>query len=413
MKKLFTSIEIGSDFVKLVVAEMYQNHLDVLASACIPCEGTHEGKIVNSGLVLKSVLKAKQSVEEMIGTKLNKTLLIAPSTEVEYKQVKGYTTITNEEKRVTGNDIIRAMQASVYNKIDAKSELVTIIPARFMLDDEDDIVTDPKGLQTEKLTVHAVMITVPSKRITPIVSVLEEAGFEVVDIITSGIADFEYFKTPEYSNEIGVVINLGSQSSVVTYFEKGIPLSSSMIPMGGSHIDKDLSYVFNTSLEEASRIKERFALASKRLSNIDEVITVINNEKKDLTLNQYEVSEVVMARCEEILDLCKNQIKHLTNKQISYIILTGGVTELIGFKQVAGDIFGKGITLGNVKTMGVRNNRFSSILGNIIYFNNKLQLRGKHYSMFSEEMQEEIVTVEEYKTGEGVIKKVFDYFKID
>ena len=46
-------------------------------------------------------------------------------------------------------------------------------------------------------------------------------------------------------------------------------------------------------------------------------------------------------------------------------------------------MFGAMAKVCNITTMGIRHNKYSSVLGVVKYFNDKLALRGKDYNMLS------------------------------
>ena len=77
------------------------------------------------------------------------------------------------------------------------------------------------------------------------------------------------------------------------------------------------------------------------------------------------------------------------------------------------DIFGKNVIIGNVKLVGIRNNRYSSAVGNIVYFINKLKLKGKEYTMVTKSEEEELSSVHKSFiniSNESMLGKVFGYF---
>ena len=55
-------------------------------------------------------------------------------------------------------------------------------------------------------------------------------------------------------------------------------------------------------------MKEKFALANKQYAQVNEIYEVFNLNKRELIINQYELSEVVMSRLLEILKLAKNKL---------------------------------------------------------------------------------------------------------
>ncbi len=116
-----------------------------------------------------------------------------------------------------------------------------------------------------------------------------------------------------------------------------------------------------------------------------------------------------MSRVEEIFTLVKEQIDSLTNKPIDYILLTGGTSNLPQIRLVASEILGD-VTLGNIKVIGVRNNKYSSALGNVLFFVNRLKLRGKNYSMVTDEEAKIVASSDKANSNETMLGKVFGYF---
>ena len=85
-------------------------------------------------------------------------------------------------------------------------------------------------------------------------------------------------------------------------------------------------------------------------------------------VNQFEISEIVQSRLEEILTLAKKEIRSLTSRNIDYVIVTGGTSNMANFNYIAKEVFGNIAKIGNVKLIGIRNNKYSSAVGNIAYF---------------------------------------------
>ncbi|MEG0826574.1 MAG: cell division protein FtsA, partial [Bacilli bacterium] len=88
---------------------------------------------------------------------------------------------------------------------------------------------------------------------------------------------------------------------------------------------------------------------------------------------------------EEILNLVKKEINGLANRSIDYIIVTGGTSNIPYFNNIAEQILGKNTIVGQIKLIGIRNNKYSACLGNIIYFIQKLRIKGNNYTMITKE----------------------------
>lgn len=130
-----------------------------------------------------------------------------------------------------------------------------------------------------------------------------------------------------------------------------------------------------------------------------------------ITINQYEISEVVESRLEEMLKIAKKTINDLTKREIRYIIVVGGISELAGFQYIIENIFGRIASVHNITNLGIRNNKYSSCIGAIKYFDSKLMLRDDDYSMVNRKgTNEEGKERRSNLSNESIVSKVFDIF---
>ena len=410
MRKIIASLDIGSHTIKLVVGEIVKNKLNILACVDTPARGIKKGFIVNPESAIEALADVFKKCEEQIGLPIKKVIVSVPSNGIDCFLSEGYTSVSNPEKVITSNDLIRSLQAAVYNKVLDNQELVTILPTKFLVN--DTVVTDlPVGMKAEKLKVKAVVVTVPKKNVTPIIRCLEKIGVSVVDVTIGALGDYYEFKDNKNSSEVGAVINIGASKTTVSIFNKGIITASEIIDIGGDNIDYDLGYVYKINRKDSLYIKENIALADKNMAQASESVIVEDKNGDKIKINQYSASEIVMSRLEEILNLAKKQINLLTKKQISYIIITGGVTETTEFKDIVGYIF-KDATVGNVLEIGARCNKYATSVGLIKYYDSRLRLRNRDFSIFSIEEQENLSGIHKKVNinDNSILGKLFGYF---
>lgn len=410
MRHIYTSLDIGSDSIKIVVCELYQNKLNLLASSSYKSKGIKKGLITNVEEASKSILDALKSIEQMIGIKIDKIITTVPSYFNEYSIVKDEIDIAGE--RVTYDDINKVIDGAIQSKNLGDLEIINYIPVDFNVDEEHNI-KNPLGKIGKKLSVRCVLVSTQQKYVYSVISLLEENGIEVVDISTSGIGDIYAFKNKQLENTISVIINIGSETTTIGLYNKGIIVKSTIISMGGKHVSKDIAYMYKTSLETANDLKLHFALAHKKNASVSDTYEIKTEFADELKINQYEISEIVASRLEEILNLAKKEINILTSKQIDYIIITGGTSNMADIEYIASDVFARDVSIGNMKLVGIRDNKYSSCVGNIIYFINKMKLKGENYSMMSDETASKMIN---YSSGyqdisnETMLKKITECF---
>ena len=110
--------------------------------------------------------------------------------------------------------------------------------------------------------------------------------------------------------------------------------------------------------------------------------------------------------------MVKKQINLLTKKEISYIIITGGLTEATDFEILMDESFGSTARIGHVNEIGARNNIYSSAVGLIKFYYRKLKLRNKVFSIFTLDEQEQFSGLEQRKgiSEHSILGKVFGIF---
>ena len=409
MRKIFSSVDIGSNFIKIVVLEELNGELNILASKCYPTDGVKKGIIIDDEKVVKSLSAAFNEINKSLGIKIDKVITSVPINNAKYTLTDGYTTITNSDKIITSEDILNSLQASIYNKIDKSSELVTVMPIKYVVDDKNE-VKNPRGIRADKLSVLSMMVTVPKKNLYRHVSALSKIGVEVVDILFNSIGDYYCFKEKEFDGDVSAVINIGNDKTELTIFNRGIITNSTLLADGSEEIEKDISYVYNIPIDKAKKVKQMFLLLDKEYASANEVYETKDNSNIKIKINQYEVSEIAENKLKEILEKSKKELNLLTKKEIRYIIITGGIGNIPGFDSVCNQIFKEQAIVKPINVIGIRDFSYSSSYGMIKYFINKLAIRGREYTMLSEDKQYKLVENRKGNDKPATFGKLFGYF---
>ena len=408
MNNVFAGIDLGTDSIKIVVTEKVNDKFYVLASVSSPSSGIKNGFIEDMKASVNSIKGALKKIDEKLGFKLTKVIACIPSSNCHMDIVFGKVNVVDYNE-ITGTDVSNVLLDAIKEQDFSKEELVTAIPISFNVDETSN-VDDPKGMKGSVLEARVVISTVPKEPLYRILEALKLAGVETVDISYSSIGDYYSFKSHKYDELVGAIINIGEESTNISVFNKGIQIKNSVIPIGSVNVDRDLTYVFRSKLSESRKIKETFAMASIKYADSNDTWNIEIDKDNTKEVNQLGVSKVVEARIREILKLAKNEIKNLTNREIRYIIITGGLSEIASFPILVEQEFGFVAKVCNINTMGVRDNKYSSCYGITKYFDDKLSLRGKEYKMIEKEDIDTMLSIDSNMTNESMLGKVFGHF---
>ena len=410
MREILASIDIGTSKIKLVVAEIMDEQFNVLCALDEDSRGVKNGVIIEPNETEYAIKKLLKKAEEMLGVKISKAIVAVNEEAADFKIGEASITISNEDKEITASDIVRVLQMSVQSKIEKEFDLVTVIPIMFKVDDRKTRV--PKGMRAESLSVKSVVVSLPKKDIFVVAKCLEKCGVEVVDIMLSSIGAYHAHANESTDTTTGIVIDCGEETIKLSVFNKGIIVNNLVMNIGGKNVDNDIGFIYKLTDAQAKKIKENLALSNKRYAKASEKETIVNTVGEKIVINQQELTEVVMSRLHEMLNMAKNEINYLTKKEISYIIITGGMSELKDFSLEVESVFGRIAYTGKINIVGARNNMFASCIGMIKYFDYKLKLRDKEFSVLSSDDIDKLSgdTGKKGISGDSILGKVFGMF---
>ncbi len=411
MREIISSIDVGGNKIKLVVGEYYKNNLNILCAVEEKTRGFKDHEITNENELIKAIHKVISKASDKLNFKVKKVIVNIPTSYNNFVISDASHKIENEELKVSSKCILKVIQKTAINQINVNEELISAIPVYFRVGDEE--TKEPFNKKGKKISAKTVLVTASKMEVYNLINVLEKSGLEVIDIAAPGLVDYYNFKNESLDNKVGITVNIGHYKTQISVINKGIYINNDCIPVGGANIDNDISFMYKLRRSDSQYLKENLALAHLRRANPKETRQILNKEGENLSINQYELTEIVASRIEEMLKLIKTSINHLTKKEISYIIITGGLSELKDFNIAVSTIFGESAQIGKINNLGARDNKYSVAIGMIKYFKDKLLLRHRDYQAVSNDDIEAMV-ISETKTrmlaSDSILGKVFGYF---
>ena len=409
MRKIIASLDLGSSYLKLVVGEIYKNKLNVLASTEKVSRGIKCGFIVNQESALESIKEIIKVTNEKIGYEIKSVVLNIPS-----YQTETFTTsakINIKDGIVSQKNIADLLNLCVKDKINKSYKVICNSPIYYVVNDVDK-TKKPLGMNASTLACKTVVNVVPMKNVEMLIECLKKIDIEVVDYLINPISDAYQFMNSSMLESNGAIINFGYEKIEVSIFNKGILTNSEVINSGSKLIEYDIAKYYKLAKEDAKYIKEKLIVFDKNMAKAEEFIVLENKGNENIRINQYDVSVMGIKRAIELLNLIKKQINLLTNKEISYIIVTGGITCASCFSYLLDEIFNHKAKIGTINELGIRDNKYSSCAGLIKYYNKKLKDYDKDFSILTIEEQEDFGGMHKkvHISGNSPLGKFFRYF---
>lgn len=368
---IYASLDIGTSSVKVIIAELANNNLNIIGAVNVHSEGLKKGVIVDIDKTVNSIKKAIDQAERMVNMPIENVIVGINGSHVSMIKAHGVVAVSNQGNEIDDTDVQRVLDAASVISLGPDRTIVDIIPSQFIVDGIGEI-KDPRGLVGTRLEMYGTIVTCSKTVYQNLAKCIARAGLNIAAITLQPIASGNYILS-EDEKEFGVaLVDIGGGSTTVTVFKDGVIIGTSIIPYGGEQLTNDISYCFKTSKEEAEKIKLEYGCAFYNYASDDITFTlpkIGNNEQVSYT--QLELADVMEARLEEIFELVAMEIAKMGVKELpGGFVLTGGVASTPHLLELVKDIFDSNIRIFVPSFIGTRDPAYTSAIG-IIYFAHK------------------------------------------
>jgi cell division protein FtsA len=362
MSKIITGIDIGSAFVKGVVAESHSNgELKIISVLKQPSRGLRKGVLVDADET-RSMLRDLTKELRYISRDAVKNVFINTNSEhVKVRISQGISAVSQPDKEIKEDDIERAVQASRAAKVLPNYKVLHVITREFMVDDIGDI-QDPVGMTGSRIEISTLIVESFAPHFDILTNAVEEAGMTVSGCVFNPFAD-ERAVLSKQQKELGVIlIDLGAGTTSVVMFEEQKPLFAKSFPIGASHITNDIAVGLKISVEMAEQLKREFGNAnSKKVSRRDVIQCEELSEDFGGEISRRFLAEIIEVRVSEIIDIIRDELNPIMEKFRfpSGVVLTGGGVKLQGVAEIVRRDFGLPVQIGvpNVGAFEIENPR--------------------------------------------------------
>lgn len=375
---IYVSLDIGTSSVKVIIGEMVNDSLNIIGVGNVKSEGLRKGSIVDIDETVHSIKRAVEQAERMIGMKINQVIVGVTGNHVSLMPCHGVVAVSSDNREITNEDVARVIDAAQVISIPPEREIIDVIPKQFIVDGLDEI-NDPRGMIGVRLEMEGTIITGSKTILHNTLRCVERAGLEILDIGLQPLAAGAFALSKDEKNMGVAMIDIGGGSTTVAVFDNGHLRGTSVIPVGGDHITKDLSIGLRTTTEEADKLKLKHGHAFYDHASEDEYfeVPIIGSDQKQ-QFNQLEVADIIEARMEEIFSLVQDELKMMNIRDLpGGFVLTGGTANMQGVLELAQDIFQSRVRIAIPDYIGVREPQYTTAVGLIQFAYKNAKLKGK------------------------------------
>lgn len=254
-RKVTCAIDIGTSMIRVIAVEKSDSLFPrVVAIGKSPSLGIRHGQIFDMKLASASIKEALDELIHTLGEKPKKITLGIGGPSIRAEISQSTTSITKADEEITKRDISNVMTLAEQS-LDMKNKwILESVPIGFRVDNQN-VDGTPLRIKGSELSIRALFVTASYKQIEDLISVIEENGIRVENIIPTGIALGELTLTEQQKYVGSLILDIGKETTTAIVFENGGPVGIACFPIGSNEITKDLALGLRISLEDAESLK--------------------------------------------------------------------------------------------------------------------------------------------------------------
>ncbi|MDA8214483.1 MAG: cell division protein FtsA [Nitrospiraceae bacterium] len=340
---VIVGLDVGTTKICAIAGEVTDDGINILAVSSNPSTGLRKGVVIDIEATANSIRKAVSDVEEQTGIGIRDVHVGIAGSHV--KSFSSYGAVGIKGKEVTAEDVERAIDSASAVYVPLDREILHVLPTDFILDGQDGI-KDPVGMAGVRLEVKVYIVTGAVASVQNLLKCCERAGLEVVDIVLQPLASSEATLTDD-ERDMGIaLVDIGGGTTDIAIYKEGWLRHTAVLGIGGNHFTNDISVGLRLPFNEAERVKKRYGSILSENENAEVDVVAIDGQVRGIP--QRYITEILQPRCEELLELVKQEIQTLHNNGIivSGVVLTGGSSLLAGFDRMSEAILSMPVRIG-------------------------------------------------------------------
>lgn len=358
----FTGLDIGTNSIKVLVAELRDGELNVIGVSNAKSKGVKDGIIVDIEAAATAIKSAISQAEEKAGISIKSVNVGLPGNLLQVEPTQGMIPVTSDTKEITDQDVENVVKSALTKSMTPDREVITFIPEEFIVDGFQGI-RDPRGMMGVRLEMRGLLYTGPRTILHNLRKTVERSGVQVENIIISPLALVRSVLN-EGEREFGAtVIDMGAgQTTVATIRNQELQFTN-ILQEGGDYVTKDISKVLKTSQKLAEGLKLNYGEAYPSLASNETFQVEVIGEVEPVEVTESYLAEIISARIKHIFEQIKQELerRHLLDLP-GGIVLIGGNAILPGVVELAQEVFGVGVKLYVPNQVGIRNPAFAHVI---------------------------------------------------
>jgi len=337
-RKRIAAIDVGTTKVCTIMADIDADGgwPRILGVGVAPSRGLEKALVVNISEAKQAISESVKKAEQTAGYKLESAYIGVTGRHISSVNNRGVIAITRDDKMVHTDDLKRVLEVARAVKVPSDRKLLHVIPRTYVLDGQEG-VKNPVGMHGFRLDVEAHIITAAVTSVQNLTKCIRGIGIDIDDLVLEPLASAEAVLTDEDRQNGVLLADIGGGTTDIAVFKDNSIYHTSVLPVAGYQISRDISIGLNLSFDLAEEMKKKYGNVMPVHEEDERKATDVTITEDGHSISSRDLSDIVRIRVEELLRLILMELPRTDYAKLvpSGLVLTGGTANLPGIAELA------------------------------------------------------------------------------
>ena len=332
------AIDVGTTKVCTIMADCEGNGgLRILGVGIAPSYGLQKGMVANVNEAKESIRESIRRAERVAGYRLESAYVGITGRHISSVNNRGVVAITRNDQLVRTQDLRRVLDVARSIKVPTEQRVLHIIPRTYAIDGQEG-VKNPVGMHGFRLDVETHIITAAVTSVQNLTKCIRGVGIEIDDLVMEPLASAEAVLSEEERQDGVMLADIGGGTTDIAIFKENTIYHTSVLPVAGYQITRDISIGMGLSYELAEEMKKKYGDVTPNREDGDDAERTLTEDGHSVSYR--DLSEIIRLRVEELLRLIVLELPHTSQAKLipSGLVLTGGSAKLPGIAELGQEV---------------------------------------------------------------------------
>lgn len=360
-KRVYASIEIADQEVRLVVLEIFEGRYNILRVECVPCSGVQNQTIINEANVVSSIRTAVTNAQAALGYRIERVLLAIPSVHVLRSNQKIHVQIEDGTKSIRLFHIQQGYNKAIQKKLGDEVEYVNVNRISYIVNDNETKKL-PLGETCESFVMDVDLLYADKQTIYSYARCIEQANLEILDLCLDAYAISQETAVLVQSNDRPIVqLDLEKDHTTLGFFMNGRLMNCATIEQGYNSFVQDITKKYQLSDEVGYRLLQNI-FSGNEDENSDVIVYIEQKENMRVEISAKELANSCLPKIRQWIAQINETCAPIIRQSKAKYVITGKGVNISVLKDLD-KAFNAEASIYEVQSIGARDGSFVCGIG--------------------------------------------------